>query len=64
MLCGTVLAGLVFSPAARAAQSCPANSALMSASMQSAADSALKPAAIPIINRPPFRFEAGHHSNQ
>jgi len=28
------------------------------------ADSALKPAAIPIINRPPFRFEAGHHSNQ
>lgn len=28
------------------------------------ADSALKPAAIPIINRPPFRIEAGHHSNQ
>lgn len=28
------------------------------------ADPALKPAAIPIINRPPFRFEAGHHSNQ
>lgn len=28
------------------------------------ADSALKPAAIPIIDRPPFRFEAGHHSNQ
>ncbi|MBO9172185.1 MULTISPECIES: hypothetical protein [unclassified Rhizobium] len=33
-----------------------------SASMH--ADSALKPAAIPIIDRPPFRFEAGHHSNQ
>jgi bifunctional non-homologous end joining protein LigD len=28
------------------------------------ADSALKPAAIPIINRPPFRFETGHYSNQ
>ena len=28
------------------------------------ADSTLKPAAIPIIDRPPFRFEAGHHSNQ
>ncbi|MBZ5763383.1 hypothetical protein LAV84_28120 [Rhizobium sp. VS19-DR104.2] len=27
-------------------------------------NSALKPAAIPIIDRPPFRFEAGHHSNQ
>jgi hypothetical protein len=33
-------------------------------SLETRADSALKPAAIPIINRPPFRFEAGHHSNQ
>lgn len=29
-----------------------------------AADSDVKPAAIPIKDRPPFRFEAGHHSNQ
>ena len=28
------------------------------------ADSDLKPAAIPINIRPPFRFEAGHDSNQ
>ncbi|BCG76118.1 hypothetical protein MesoLj113a_72760 [Mesorhizobium sp. 113-1-2] len=28
------------------------------------ADSDVKPAAIPIKDRPPFRFEAGHHSNQ
>ena len=28
------------------------------------ADSEVKPAAIPIKDRPPFRFEAGHHSNQ
>lgn len=29
-----------------------------------AADSELKPAGIPINYRPPFRFEAGHDSNQ
>jgi hypothetical protein len=28
------------------------------------ADSELKPAGIPINYRPPFRFEAGHDSNQ
>lgn len=28
------------------------------------ADSGLKPAGIPINYRPPFRFEAGHYSNQ
>lgn len=28
------------------------------------ADSDVKPAAIPIKHRPPFRYEAGHHSNQ
>lgn len=28
------------------------------------ADSDLKPAAIPIKDRQPFRFEAGHRSNQ
>ena len=28
------------------------------------ADSDVKPAAIPIKDRPPFRFEAGHRSNQ
>lgn len=28
------------------------------------ADSDLKPAGIPINYRPPFRFEAGHYSNQ
>ena len=29
-----------------------------------AADSDVKPAGIPINIRPPFRFEAGHDSNQ
>ena len=28
------------------------------------ADSDVKPAGIPINYRPPFRFEAGHYSNQ
>ncbi len=28
------------------------------------ADSDVKPAAIPIKDRPPFRFEAGHRSDQ
>ena len=28
------------------------------------ADSELKPAGIPLNYRPPFRFEAGHDSNQ
>ncbi|MER8872497.1 hypothetical protein NKI04_21655 [Mesorhizobium sp. M0814] len=32
--------------------------------IQRAADSDVKPAAIPIKDRPPFRFEAGHRSNQ
>jgi len=31
---------------------------------RSSADSELKPAGIPINYRPPFRFEAGHDSNQ
>ncbi|MER9534229.1 hypothetical protein NKI89_31405, partial [Mesorhizobium sp. M0309] len=30
----------------------------------STSDTDVKPAAIPIKDRPPFRFEAGHHSNQ
>jgi transposase len=30
----------------------------------SSADSDVKPAGIPIKDRPPFRFEAGHDSNQ
>ena len=32
--------------------------------LQQTADSDLKPAGIPINYRPPFRFEAGHYSNQ
>lgn len=32
--------------------------------LQHSADSELKPAGIPINYRPPFRFEAGHYSNQ
>jgi hypothetical protein len=32
--------------------------------VQLGADSELKPAGIPINYRPPFRFEAGHDSDQ
>ncbi|MER9645209.1 transposase, partial [Mesorhizobium sp. M0239] len=38
--------------------------ALQGRAAQRAADSDVKPAAIRIKDRPPFRFEAGHRSNQ
>ena len=38
--------------------------AARSATSQLPADSELKPASIPINYRPPFRFEAGHDSDQ